>query len=428
LHRKPSQSPAQFSAGANNPSQLSRKFIFVNRFFYPDHSATAQMLSDLAFTLAEQGERIAIIASRQTYQNPRANLPARELIRGVEVHRIATTNFGRGALGGRAVDISTFYATAALKLLELAKEGDVIVAKTDPPLLSLVVHRVAALKRARLVNWLQDVYPEVARELGVRALGGAVGGALTAWRNQSLMGAHKNIVLGERMAEHLQTARVPSAKIAIIPNWSDEEAISPLSHTVNSLRAQWGLEGKYVVGYSGNLGRAHEYATMLGAAKRLKDDPDIVFLMIGGGHHVDGLQSAATSAGLSNLLFKPYQPLSALSASLSTADIHWISLRPEVEGLIVPSKVYGILAAGRPILAVTDPNGEIARLVRSQGCGLQVSPGDAVGFADAVQFLARTPDRAAVLGAAARTAAVTTYSRRKSLSKWRDVLHEAAAV
>jgi colanic acid biosynthesis glycosyl transferase WcaI len=386
------------------------------------------MLSDLAFTLAEQGERIAIIASRQTYQNPRANLPARELIRGVEVHRIATTNFGRGALGGRAVDISTFYATAALKLLELAKEGDVIVAKTDPPLLSLVVHRVAALKRARLVNWLQDVYPEVARELGVRALGGAVGGALTAWRNQSLMGAHKNIVLGERMAEHLQTARVPSAKIAIIPNWSDEEAISPLSHTVNSLRAQWGLEGKYVVGYSGNLGRAHEYATMLGAAKRLKDDPDIVFLMIGGGHHVDGLQSAATSAGLSNLLFKPYQPLSALSASLSTADIHWISLRPEVEGLIVPSKVYGILAAGRPILAVTDPNGEIARLVRSQGCGLQVSPGDAVGFADAVQFLARTPDRAAVLGAAARTAAVTTYSRRKSLSKWRDVLHEAAAV
>jgi colanic acid biosynthesis glycosyl transferase WcaI len=428
LHRKPSQSPAQFSAGANNPSQLSRKFIFVNRFFYPDHSATAQMLSDLAFTLAEQGERIAIIASRQTYQNPRANLPARELIRGVEVHRIATTNFGRGALGGRAVDISTFYATAALKLLELAKEGDVIVAKTDPPLLSLVVHRVAALKRARLVNWLQDVYPEVARELGVRALGGAVGGALTAWRNQSLMGAHKNIVLGERMAEHLQTARVPSAKIAIIPNWSDEEAISPLSHTVNSLRAQWGLEGKYVVGYSGNLGRAHEYATMLGAAKRLKDDPDIVFLMIGGGHHVDGLQSAATSAGLSNLLFKPYQPLSALSASLSTADIHWISLRPEVEGLIVPSKVYGILAAGRPILAVTDPNGEIARLVRSQGCGLQVSPGDAVGFADAVQFLARNPDRAAVLGAAARTAAVTTYSRRKSLSKWRDVLHEAAAV
>jgi glycosyltransferase involved in cell wall biosynthesis len=412
--------------GNRTPDPSAKKVIFVNRFFYPDHSATAQILSDLAFDLASQGERVLIITSRLTYDNKQTKLPKREFVRGVEVRRVRTTRFGRARLVGRAVDLASFYMTAGLALLRVAAKGDVVVSKTDPPLLSLVVQAAAALKRARFMNWLQDVYPEVASALGMRVFGGALGGALTAWRNNSLKGAHKNIVLGERMAEHLQAAQVPQNKIAIIPNWSDEEAIVPLPHAANALRAHWGLEGKYVVGYSGNLGRAHEYETMLGAAQRLKDDDDIVFLMIGGGHNTQGLMGAATAAGLTNILFKPYQPLSALPASLSAADIHWVSLRPEVEGLIVPSKVYGILAAGRPILPVTEANGEIARLIRTQGCGVQVCPGDADGFAEAIRTLARNPGRAAALGEAARAAAVTTYSRRKALTRWRTVLHEVA--
>lgn len=408
-------------------SKRERRVIFINRFFYPDHSATAQILSDLAFDLAEKGYRVAIIASRLTYDDPHAALAGSETIRSVEVHRVATTRFGRANLIGRAFDLASFYVTAGCKLLAIARRGDVVVAKTDPPLLSLVAQAAAGLKRARFMNWLQDVYPEVARALGVRIFEGPIGGVVTAWRNRTLHRAHKNIVLGERMSEHLQAARVPKQKIAIIPNWSDEEAIAPLPHASNTLRAEWGLEGKYVVGYSGNLGRAHEYETMLSAAKRLRDEPDIVFLMIGGGHHVQGLKAAAAAADLTNLLFKPYQPLSALSASLSTADIHWVSLRPELEGLIVPSKIYGVLAAGRPILAVTDPDGEVARLIRAQGCGVHVRPGDADAFADAIRTLARTPERANALGAAARTAAVTTFSRSSALEKWRAVLNEVAA-
>jgi colanic acid biosynthesis glycosyl transferase WcaI len=415
------------SYGGDQLDKRGRKVIFVNRFFYPDHSATAQILADLAFDLSDKGLRVAIVTSRQTYEDPRSNLPEREEINGVEVHRVATTRFGRGKLVGRAFDLTSFYVTAGWKLLSIASQGDVVVAKTDPPLLSLVAQAAVGVKRARFVNWLQDVYPEVAQALGVRIFDGPFGGAVTAWRNRTLRKAHKNIVLGERMAEHLQAVQIPMHKITIIPNWSDEEAIAPLPHAANSLRAEWGLEGKYVVGYSGNLGRAHEYQTMLSAAQRLKDEPDIVFLMIGGGHHVQGLKAAAASAGLTNLLFKPYQPLSALAASLSTADIHWVSLLPQMEGLIVPSKIYGVLAAGRPILAVTDPDGEVARLIRTQGCGVQVCPGDADGFAEAIRSLARNPERATALGAAARAAAVTTYSRRGALEKWRAVLNEVAA-
>jgi glycosyltransferase involved in cell wall biosynthesis len=407
--------------GVTHPAQI----VFVNRFFHPDHSATSQILSDLAFDLVRNGQGVAVVTSRLLYDDPSQRLAGRERIEGVEVRRVVTTGFGRGALLGRAVDFASFYVSAFVELLRLLRRGDVVVAKTDPPLLSIVVGVAAALKGARLVNWLQDVYPEVASALGERLFGGPVGAVLTGLRNASLRGAHINVVLGERMASHLRAANIAAERIAIVPNWSDETTLIPVPHAENPLRAEWGLKGRYVVGYSGNLGRAHEYGTMLGAARELRDEQDIVFLVIGGGHYARALKAEAEADGLGNVIFKPYQPFSALSASLSVADIHWLSLRPEVEGLIVPSKVYGILAAGRPVLAVTDPDGEVARLVRSHGCGLHVAPGDAAAFAQAIRTLARDAPGAAALGRAARAAAEQVYAREKALSKWRDVLRHA---
>lgn len=380
------------------------------------------MLSDLAFYLARTGERITVVTSRLSYDDPSVRLAPYESIRGVQIFRVLTFSFGRATMLGRVFDLASFYITAGIKLLAVARRGDVIVAKTDPPLVSIVAQIVATLKSARLVNWVQDVYPEVASALGVRILSGPFGQVLKTWRNGSLRAARMNVVLGERMAEHLRAARIPKNKIAIVPNWSDEKTICPIHHAANPLRTEWGLGEKCVVGYSGNLGRGHEYESMLGAAVLLRDDPQVVFLVAGGGHHVKSLKAAAEEAGLTNLIFKPYQPLAALSALLSAADIHWISLRPSLEGLMVPSKVYGILAAGRPLLAVTDPAGEIANLVRTHGCGVQVTPGDAEAFAGAVQKLAGDREHAAALGAAARRAAETVYSRDNALSRWRALL------
>ncbi|MGA2953878.1 MAG: glycosyltransferase family 4 protein [Caulobacteraceae bacterium] len=392
--------------------------IFVNRFFHPDHSATSQILSDLAFDLAGSGRRVVVITSRLRYDDPAARLPAREPVRGVEVRRVATTGFGRAGLAGRALDLLSFHASAALALLAVAQRGDVIVAKTDPPLISVVAGWAAALKGARLVNWLQDVYPEVAAALGVG--GGAVAGVLTALRDASLRRARINVVLGRRMAERLTAA--PKERVRIIANWVDETAITPVAPADNPLRRAWGLEDAFVVGYSGNLGRAHEHAAMLGAARALAHDPRIVFLMIGGGHQMEALRAEAPP----NLRFQPYQDAADLSQSLSAPDVHWISLRPELEGLIVPSKAYGVLAAGRPILAVTAADGEIARLVAEHGCGLQCDPGDAEGFALAVRTLADDPDLVRRLGAAARRASETAFSRQVALAAWRAALAAAA--
>jgi colanic acid biosynthesis glycosyl transferase WcaI len=259
----------------------------------------------------------------------------------------------------------------------------------------------------------------VAAALGVGA--GPAGRLLTALRDASLRRARVNVVLGRRMAERLAAA--PADRVRIIANWVDETAVTPVAAADNPLRRAWGLEGAFVVGYSGNLGRAHEYAAMLGAARSLAHDPRIVFLMIGGGHQMQALRAEA----LPNLRFQPYQDAAGLSQSLSAPDVHWISLRAELEGLIVPSKAYGVLAAGRPILAVTAADGEIARLVAEHNCGLQCEPGDAVGFAAAVRTLADDPDLVRRLGAAARRASETAFSRQAALAAWRTALAAAGA-
>ena len=347
---------------------LEPKIIFVNRFFHPDLSATSQLLSDLAFHLAAD-RRVVVIASRLRYDDPSARLPARETIRGVEVRRVATTGFGRAGLLGRSIDLASFHAGAAQALIGLARRGDVIVAKTDPPLLSIVAGWAARLKGARLVNWLQDIYPEVAIALGAPYPGGLLGGALRALRDASLIKADDNIVLGERMAAHLRAVGAPAGRVRVIANWTDEATITPIDPALNSLREAWGLTGKFVVAYSGNLGRAHEYRTMLGAAAILAGETSIAFLVIGDGHHMRSLKADAKAAGLANIVFQPYQAADALASSLSAGDVHWISLRPELEGLIFPSKVYGVLAAGRPIIAVTVRRRRNRAPGRRHGCG-----------------------------------------------------------
>src|SRR3954470_2824798 len=149
---------------------MTRRVLFVNRFFHPDHSATSQMLSDLSFHLAERGWNVEVITSRQRYDDASAKLPPREIVRGVDVRRVWSTRFGRGFLPGRAIDYATFYVSAFFALLRRGGRGATIVALTDPPLISVVAALAAMLRGAALVNWTQDLFPDVAEALGMRGV------------------------------------------------------------------------------------------------------------------------------------------------------------------------------------------------------------------------------------------------------------------
>ncbi len=410
----------------NSPYPLM-KLIFLNRFFSPDHSATSQLLTDLAFHLADAGHEVHVICSRQLYESPEAQLMAFDQVRSVQVHRVWTSRFGRTNLVGRASDYLSFYLSATIKLFLLADPNTVVVAKTDPPLISVPASWAARWRGSCLINWVQDMFPEAAVELGVKALGGRLGGWVCRLRDNSLRAATMNVVLGEHMAEKIKARGVDAARIRIIPNWADGDAIKPLPADANLLRTEWNLMRKFVVMYSGNMGRGHEFETILGAAALLQEDTRFVFLFVGGGHQRSVLGIEAVHRGLTNVQFKAYQPREQLGLSLAVGDVHLISLRPELEGLILPSKFYGVLAAGRPVVFVGALDGEIARQVSHADCGVTVEQGDAQGLAAELRRMADIPANCERMGNNGRRLFDNALSQPMALAAWKTVLSEQDA-
>jgi colanic acid biosynthesis glycosyl transferase WcaI len=403
------------------------KVVFLNRFFYPDHSATSQMLSDLAFSLVRNGFEIHIVCSRQRYSEPRARLPARETIHGVVVHRVWTTRFGRHHLPGRALDYLSFYLFSAWRAFRLLRRGDVVVAKTDPPMIATVAMIAASLKHARLVNWLQDIFPEVAWRLGYQRLPRFANSLIRRLRDATLRAADMNVVLGERMYEFVAQLGIQREKIRIIANWANADAI-PNTTAQSLLRIRLELRAAFIVGYSGNLGRAHEYHTVLEAAAILRGDRDIVFLMIGAGVGLDGLQQAVRERGLENFRFLAYQSRETLADSLAAADVHWLSLLPELEGLIVPSKLYGILAAQRPAIFIGDPDGEAARIIDGAHAGIAVAPGNGVELARQIARLKSDVETRESMGLNGHRLYREKFAPEIALAHWQAVLSREARV
>lgn len=398
----------------------ARRVVFVNRYFFPDHSATSQLLTDLAFHLAGQGVAVTVVTGAQAYDDPAVRFPAHERVRGVEIHRVWSTRNGRGRLLGRGLDYLTFYAAAAAGLLRILRRGDTVVAKTDPPLISVVAAVAARLRGAALVNWIQDLFPEVAVELGVRPVQLAAP-LLSVLRDASLRSAVCNVAIGGRMAQRIVARGVAPARVTVIHNWSCAGDPRPLPPGQVGLRREWGLDGKFVVGYSGNMGRAHEFGTILAAAQSLRGRPDVVFLFIGAGAQRRRIEEEAAKLGLDNVVFRPYQPLSRLAESLCVPDVHLVSLQPALEGLIVPSKYYGIVAAGRTVICIGRRDGEIAGLIEEAGCGTTVAPGEDALLTSAILRLAADPAYCAELGARARRGYERHFHRALALDRWMQV-------
>ena len=224
------------------PSSGPKHVILVNRFFFPDQSPTSDLLSDLAFSLSERGIRVTAITSRLRYDDRAARLPPRETVGNVEIRRVWSFRTNADTLLGRALEYLSFYLSASVSLWQATNRGDVIVAKTDPPLLSLIAAPVARLRRARLINWLQDIFPEVAERLGVAGDGGrTVFRLLRLLRNRSLRSADMNIVPGNWMAATLQQEGIDAGRVKVIANWCDGDLIKPTPSANGALRAQWEL-------------------------------------------------------------------------------------------------------------------------------------------------------------------------------------------
>jgi glycosyltransferase involved in cell wall biosynthesis len=271
---------------------------------------------------------------------------------------------------------------------------------------------------------LQDVFPEVAVRLGVRIPGQALLALLRDW---SLRRAAANVVLSERMATCIIARGAEPARIALIQNWTDDDSIRPRAAESVGLRREWGLGEAFVVEYSGNMGRAHEFATILGAAQQLRANPGIVFLLVGEGHALPPIRDRVVEQGLGNVVIKPPQPRERLAEALAVGDVHLVSLHPSMEGLVVPSKYYGVLAAGRPVIYVGDPDGDLAREILLRECGRVVPAGDAPALASVVLSLRDAAVERQRLGRNARSLLEERYTRRIALDHWKGLLSQLDA-
>ena len=398
------------------------RLIFVNRYFWPDHSATAQMLEDLAIELCRAGFDVTVIASRQCLDMANARLPRYEDHNGIQVLRLSTTRFGRNWLPGRALDYLTFYIASTMTLLRHIRKGDVVIAMTDPPLLGTALSATVRLLRGRLVIWWQDVYPEAAVRLGVLN-NRALASTLRILRNRSLRAAQLNVVIGEHMRRFL-LREAPDARIELIGNWSRDHHWTTEPPADSALRVQLGLQRKLIVGYSGNLGRAHNLTSLLAASVRLQHFSQLHFLLIGGGVGYAQLKEQCLKLGLRNWSFAPYQSSEALADALGAIDLHVVSLRPELEGLIVPSKIYGVLSVARGSVVLAAPDGELSQFNDSAQIMRIVTPDDVESLCRVLTEL--ISDRGILLQMGRRSR--QTFERHHTLDtavrSWSELLHQ----
>lgn len=395
---------------------------FVHQYFHPDQSSVSRVISRIAFDLAAHGADVRVVCSRNRYDRfGHDALKAREAVHGVDIRRVWGPSFGRGSLPGRILDMGSFCLLGTLSAL-FSRRADAVVLLTNPPFHAIVGALLKRIKGERFIHVLMDLYPDVAVRAGLIREASIPGRLLRRIGRAVYAAADAVVVLGDDMREAAVKAGADPERIVVIRNWADPASLRPVPPQENPLRRAWGLEGKFVVAYSGNLGVSHGFDEILDVAESLSGNDLVRFLFIGGGKRHREVAQAVAARRLSNVMLKPYQSEKALSESLSVGDVHYVSLLPGFEGLVVPSKSYGIMAVGRPIVYQGDARGEIARMVVREGIGHVVAPGDRSALRDRILELASDPEGRERMGAAARAALESRYSEAEGLAAYRRLL------
>ncbi len=327
------------------------KILLLNQCFYPDVVSTAQYLTDLAVELADCGHEVTVIAGDRGYDDGARRFTKREIWKGIRIIRLPSLALGKKARWRRALNFASFSSVCAVHLLFMRK-FDVVVALTSPPLISLLGSLFVRLKGGRFFFWVMDLNPDESVAAGWLKESSLVTRILGALLRYSLRQAEKVIVLDRFMSQRILDKGIAMDKVTVIPPWSHNDQVTYDPAGRLAFRAAHGLEGKYVVMYSGNHSPCHSLDTLLGAAGKLAGHSVVAFCFVGGGSEYVKVQAYAREHKLRNILCLPYQPLNRLAGSLSAADLHVVVMGDAFTGIVHPCKIYNILEIGSPVLYI----------------------------------------------------------------------------
>ena len=402
-------------------SALRKHFVFISQVYVPDPAAVGQHLADAAEELARRGHDVTVYTSRSGYDDPSLTYPAKETIRGVMVRRLPLSSFGKGSILVRVIGGLAFVGQAALRGV-LRRKVDAVVVSTSPPMASIGALVIAALRRARVKYWVMDLNPDQVVALGV-ARPDSLSVRAFEWLNRRILGRADDVVVLDRfMAERVRRKLEIGSRLTVLPPWPAEDPPEPVRHEENPFRRKHIPGEKVVLMYSGNHGPSNPLATILEAAKRVSDDPRLEFMFIGGGigkREVDEANSP-------NIVSLPYQPQSELRHSLGAADVHIVTVGDAIPGIVHPSKVYGAMAAGRPILLVGPAENHVADILAGHEIGWHVRHGDVEGAIAVLREISGLPrERLEEMGRRAREVMDARGGKVQSVSRLCDVLERA---
>lgn len=386
--------------------------VFFNRSYWPDFGATGQLLTELTRDLVKDfGDEVTVVTASHEGR------PLHDLSEGVVILRARGSRFAKHRFFGRALNYLSFFFSSIWTSFKVGSP-DVVVALTDPPIIGLVGWLTAKRTGARFVFLCQDIFPEVASLLeDFRSE--LINGMLQRVNRFLVRRADRIVALGESMKQRLVDGKGASpSKITVIHNWADSALFAGPGKD-NPFSREHGLAESFVAMHSGNLGLSQNLDKLIDVAESLASD-DVTFLFVGDGVRRKPLEAEAGKRELTNVRFLPYQPRQRMAESYATADVFLVSLKEGLAGYIVPSKLYGILAAGRPYVAAVKPDSEVARITKEFDTGLLVAPGDVGGMADAISRLHRDRELAERLGENARKAS-PEFERRKQVRAYHEL-------
>jgi colanic acid biosynthesis glycosyl transferase WcaI len=391
--------------------------LVLNQYYWPGVEATAHLLAELCQALAAD---YCITVITGVTRNPPTDVGC-VVHEGVTIIRVRSTRFDRRRLLLRAINYLTYLVQSLIEALR-AERPDVVFCMTDPPVIANVAFVIARRFRAPLIVVTQDVFPEVAVELK-RLENPLIVGLLRAAIRFQLHHADRVVAIGETMRKRLEAKGAQRDRLRVIPNWVDTDSTTPQPRQ-NEWAVEHELSNRFVVMHSGNVGNAQDLDSLVRAATFMRDLEDLSILIVGSGARHAELVELAGRLETDQVRFLSYQPRERLPWSLASADIHVVGLARGLSGYVVPSRLYGILSAGRPVIVAADDDSETAELVRRVGCGIVVPPNRPDLLAQAIRSAHDGEIDLAAMGALGRAYVVADADRAVAVARYRRVLEE----
>jgi colanic acid biosynthesis glycosyl transferase WcaI len=396
------------------------RLLVLNQYYWPGVEATAQLLTELCEALAEDLD-VTVVTGQLHGQEEQ---PHRSVRNGVEIVRVPSTSFERSKLFARASNYATYLTSALVRGLR-GRRPDVVLCMTDPPIVANIALLVARRFRVPVVVISQDVFPEIAVQLK-RLENPVVMSLLRGLVGLYLRRADRIVAIGDTMRRRLEEKGAPAERMLVIPNWIDTTRLGPLDKS-NHWSRSWGVDEKFVVMHSGNVGHAQDLDSLIRAGTFLRDLDDLLIMIIGMGARHAELVALAELHEVDQVQFLYYQSRAVLPQSLSAADVHVVGLAAGLAGYVVPSRLYGILAVGRPVIVAADPESETAQLVTEVGCGIVVPPGRPELLARAIRDAHDGRYDLEAMGARGREWVEREADRSVAVRRYRDLLLELAS-